>query len=130
MTRVLIVDDHEPTRTWIRRLLEAEGFDVVAEASGGREALAAARRAAAAGAAVELAIVDVGLPDLDGFAVATALAAAAPAAGAMGTRTVLTSSRDTVDHARVVASGARGFLPKDQLCVAALLPLLHDEGVA
>ena len=115
----MIVDDDVQTRTMMNELMQIYGAETL-WASNAREATRMLSQEA-----VHMVLSDIGLPDLDGFAVATALAARA-----RGTRIVLTSSRDTVDHARVVASGARGFLPKDQLCVAALLPLLHDEEVA
>jgi len=49
-------------------LLEAEGFDVVGEAMDGASAVALARTLAS-----ELVLLDVGLPDMDGFAVCDAL---------------------------------------------------------
>ena len=63
--RVLIVDDHPSFRASARRLLEAEGFAVVGEAGDGAEALARA-----AELDPELILLDVQLPDLDGFEVA------------------------------------------------------------
>lgn len=119
MTRVLIVDDHAHFRDRIRPMLESEGYQVVGEAADGRGAVAIAGSLAAEGSAVELAIVDVGLPDLDGFAVAAALLALDPRMAV-----VLTSSRESVDPGRVRASGARGFLPKEQLSGPALARLL------
>ena len=67
---VLIVDDHPSFRTSARRLLEAEGFDVVGEARDGHEAVAAAQQLQP-----DLILLDVQLPDLDGFEVAARLAA-------------------------------------------------------
>ncbi len=115
MTRVLIVDDHPSFRATARALLEAEGFDVVGEAEDGASALRAARSLHP-----ELVLLDVQLPDTDGFAVAAALTAngSAPAV-------VLTSSRDADDFGELVAaSGARGFVPKAELSGAALSALL------
>ena len=67
---VLIVDDHEGFRHAARRLLEAEGFDVVGEAIDGVEALAEAERLRPG-----VVLVDIQLPGADGFAVAELLAA-------------------------------------------------------
>lgn len=115
-TTVLIVDDHPSFRATARVLLESEGYDVVGEAADGAEALDRARELRP-----DVVLLDVNLPDTDGFAVASALTAAngAPAV-------VLTSSRDGSDFGPLVgSSGARGFVPKSELsgpALAALLP--------
>jgi DNA-binding NarL/FixJ family response regulator len=116
MKRVLIVDDHGAFRSRIRALLEAEGLEIVGEAADARAGLAEAllRRP-------EVALVDIGLPDLDGFGLAAALRDRVPDAAV-----VLTSSRDSVDASRVAASGARGFLPKDELSAAGIQALVGD----
>src|SRR5688572_8826307 len=62
--RVLIVDDHDGFRAVARTLLESEGFDVVGEAADGVEAVRATERLTPA-----LVLLDVHLPDEDGFAV-------------------------------------------------------------
>jgi DNA-binding NarL/FixJ family response regulator len=113
---VLIVDDHAGFRANARALLEAEGFEVVGEAEDGVSALAAA-----AELAPELVLLDVQLPDIDGFEVASRLTSeqGAPAV-------VLVSSRDGSDFGPLVErSGARGFIPKAELSGAALLTLLR-----
>jgi DNA-binding NarL/FixJ family response regulator len=113
--RVLIVDDHPSFRASARRLLEAEGFAVVGEAGDAAEALARA-----AELDPELILLDVQLPDLDGFEVARRLTAV-PGAPAV----VLTSSRDWSEHGGLVLdSGARGFVTKDDLSGAALCALV------
>ena len=80
---VLIVDDHAGFRAAAGALLEAAGFEVVGEAHDGASALAAAARLQP-----EIVLLDVQLPDLDGFEVAERLAAVAPPRAV-----VLTSSR-------------------------------------
>ena len=116
MTSILIVDDHPSFRACARALLEAEGFDVVGEAADGAEALRAVEELRP-----DVVLLDVQLPDTDGFDVAARLTrqdAAAPAV-------VLTSSRDGSDFGPLVAySGARGFVPKAELSAAALATLL------
>ena len=62
--RILIVDDHPSFRATVKTLLLAEGFEVVGEAEDGRSALEAARRCSP-----DLVLLDVQLPDMDGFAV-------------------------------------------------------------
>jgi DNA-binding NarL/FixJ family response regulator len=113
-TTVLIVDD-PGFRACARRLLEREGYRVVGEAADGESAISRARELAP-----HLALVDVYLPDIDGFEVASRLAAleGAPAI-------VLISSRDRAELDRLVPdSQARGFVPKDELSRAAIEELL------
>ena len=112
---VLIVDDHPGFRARARALLESEGFQVVGEADDGATGV---RRAAELGPDVIL--LDVQLPDMDGFAVASQVAS-----NGGGIQVVLTSSRDGADFgALVAASGARGFIPKAELSGAGLAALL------
>jgi DNA-binding response OmpR family regulator len=69
--RVLIVEDHPATRTLIRTILEAdktETYEVV-EAATGTECL----KAADSKGPFDLVLLDVNLPDMDGFAVCRAI---------------------------------------------------------
>ena len=75
-TSVLIVDDHPSFRLSARRMLEADGYAVVGEAEDGAAAIAAARELDP-----DLVLLDVQLPDLDGFEVAARLRAAGARAG-------------------------------------------------
>ena len=103
---VLIVDDHPTFRVTARLLLESEGYDVVGEAGDGAEAVSKA-----ADLAPEVVLLDVQLPDTDGFAVAARLTA-----GEDGPVVVLTSSRDGSDYGPLIQRcGARGFIPKGDL---------------
>ena len=111
---VLIVDDHAGFRSFARRLLEADGFTVVGEAGDGSSAVEAVARLRPA-----LVLLDVMLPDTDGFAIARRLAES----GA-GSTVVLTSSREPEDFGdRLARSPARGFIHKDDLSGAALAAL-------
>lgn len=108
---VLIVDDHAGFRGFARRLLEAGGYTVVGEAEDGASALAAAEALRP-----QLVLLDVFLPDTDGFAVARRLADSGN-----GAVVVLTSSREAADlGARLDRSRAQGFIHKDDLSGAAL----------
>jgi DNA-binding NarL/FixJ family response regulator len=104
--RVLIVDDHAGFRAHARRLLECEGYQVIGEAADCASALEAARELEP-----ELALVDVHLPDADGFELTTRLRKLADPPAV-----VLTSSRDGAELARCISEcGARGFVPKADL---------------
>jgi DNA-binding NarL/FixJ family response regulator len=108
---VLIVDDHAGFRRAARAVLEAEGYDVIAESATGIEALEAVERFRPA-----LVLLDIGLPDLDGIEVAGRLTTAD-----RSLVVVLTSSRDACDYRSQLAScGARGFIPKAELSGAAV----------
>ena len=112
---VVIVDDHARFRRSARRLLELEGFDVVGEAVDGASALAEVRRLRP-----DLALVDVGLPDMSGFEVAECVGAT--------TQVVLVSSRAYDDAGRRARScGAVGFVPKDELAGDTLVALIEEK---
>jgi CheY-like chemotaxis protein len=114
VTRVLIVDDHEPFRAVARDLLEAAGYVVSGEAVDGFEALAAV-----AAERPDAVLLDVQLPDLDGFSVATAITANG------GPVVVLVSSREAEDYGRRIATcGARGFIAKSRLSAATFAALV------
>jgi DNA-binding NarL/FixJ family response regulator len=113
--RVLIVDDHQPFRAVARDLLESAGYIVSGEAADAAEALAAV-----AADSPDAVLLDVQLPDRDGFTVASALTAAD------GPAVVLISSREADDYGlRVTACGARGFIPKSKLSAATFAALLE-----
>ena len=111
---ILIVDDHATFRRSARLLLEAEGYRVIGEAEDGRSALSEAESLEP-----DVVLLDVFLPDLDGFEVASELTGRGLAV------VVLTSSRDSDDFGSLVTeSGARGFIPKVDLSRAALDALI------
>ena len=111
---MLIVDDHEPFRVVARELLEGAGYIVAGEAVDAAEALAAV-----AADPPDAVLLDVQLPDRDGFSVASALTAAG------GPVVVLISSREEDEYGRrVAACGARGFIAKSKLSPAAFTALV------
>jgi CheY-like chemotaxis protein len=115
---ILIVDDHDGFRAFARRMLEAAGFKV-AEAATGAEATEVARTVRPG-----LVLLDVQLPDFDGFEVARRLAVLPTGSPVV----VLTSTREARDYGgRIAASPAAGFLPKDQLSGAALRRFLDRD---
>lgn len=114
--RVLIVDDHPSFRSGARLLLEAEGHEVVGEAVDGSGGLDAARRLGP-----DVVLLDVQLPDIDGFEVSSRITAVEG-----GPAVVLVSSRDGADYGSLAdRSGARGFIPKSQLSGASIEELLR-----
>ncbi len=109
---VLIVDDHATFRAAARALLQAGGFDVVGEAADGVSALNAV-----AELRPEIILLDVQLPDIDGFAVAERLAE-----DGMPPAIVLTSSRDVTSfRRRLAANPAWSFIAKSELSGDALV---------
>ncbi|HZC99562.1 MAG TPA: response regulator transcription factor [Actinomycetes bacterium] len=115
MASVLIVDDHMGFRARARALLEALGHHVVGEAADGAAAISAVGRLRP-----EVVLLDVQLPDLDGFEVARRVAEE-PEAPAV----VLVSSRELVEFGRRVAdSGVRGFISKVDLSGVTLQAVL------
>ena len=111
----MIVDDHPSFRSSARLLLESDGYEVVGEAATGEEGVDVARELRP-----DLVLLDVNLPDIDGFEVATRITAD-PGAPAV----ILTSSRDSSDFGPLVEkSGALGFVPKSELSGPALEAVL------
>ena len=116
---VLIVDDHCGFRAWARHFLESTGYRVFGEASGGEEAIRAARRGQP-----DVVLLDVHLPDMDGFEVARLLADE----HGHHPRVVLISSREQADLGhRIAESGAIGFIGKEDLSAEALSALLDGR---
>ena len=113
---VLIVDDHPAFRSFARTLLGGEGFVVVGEAGDGAEALAAARRLRP-----DVVLLDVQLPDSNGFEVAERIAEAPDPP-----QVVLISTRDASAYRRrLETTPARGFIAKDELSGQALAALVE-----
>ena len=111
---ILVVDDNPDNAAVVSTFLEARGYAVVV-AHNGDEALLAFERLRPA-----LVLLDVNLPDIDGFAVAARLTADDGAPDV-----VLVSSRDARDFGPMVGrSGARGFLSKADLSGDALRELV------
>ena len=113
---ILIVDDHASFRSTARFLLESEGLAVVGEAATGAEAVQGVEELRP-----DAVLLDVQLPDFDGFEVAARLRAndSPPAI-------ILVSSREASDYGSLIEeSGATGFISKGQLSGAAVTALLQ-----
>jgi DNA-binding NarL/FixJ family response regulator len=115
---LVIVDDHAVFRSIAREKLEADGIKVLGEAGDGRSGLdtIAALRPT-------IVLVDIHLPDIDGFAVARLIAGLSDPPVV-----VLISSRSGANLTRRSAeSGAAGFIAKENLSGAAVRILLGRQ---
>ena len=114
-TTVVIVDDHAAFRAAARALLEADGFDVIGEVATGTDALRAIDHLRP-----DVVLLDIQLPDVDGFVIPEAIAEASTS-GAV----ILVSSRDRSTFGdRLEQSTARGFLDKAALSGDAITQLI------
>jgi DNA-binding NarL/FixJ family response regulator len=120
--RVLIADDHAPTRAGVRMALERGGLEVCAEASTAREALEAALRERP-----DACLLDVRMPG-GGSAAASSITARLPQAAVL----MLSVSRDQADLLESLRRGASGYLLKDMnpdRLSAAVRAAIHGEAV-
>ncbi len=115
VARVLVVDDHASFRSVACRVLIADGFTLVGEAASGAQAIRASRELCP-----DVVLLDVQLPDVDGFVVAASLATQVDPPVV-----VLVSSRSRADYGgRIEDCGARGFIAKSELSGPAVRRLL------
>ncbi len=104
---VVIVDDHAGFRAEAAHLLNAAGYEVVGSCPDGESKLAAISQLHP-----DVVLLDVQLPDIDGFGLIARLDAGEERAPTI----VLTSSREAADYgSRVRRSGAAGFITKAEL---------------
>ncbi len=104
--RILIADDHSVVRAGLRALLESRhGWEVVAEASDGREAVDKATKLKP-----DVAVLDIGMPLLNGVEATRRIRTASPSTEIL----ILTMHEsDDLVH-QVVQAGARGYILKDE----------------
>ncbi len=118
--RILLADDHTLFRHGLRRLLEDRPeFTVVAEAASGIEAVALARQHQP-----DVAIVDIGMPELNGVEAISQILRQSPATAVL----VLSMHNDERYVAGAVRAGARGYMLKDAVesGVFHAIHLLHN----
>ena len=102
--RILIADDHALFRDSLSSLLKAHSFEVVGEASEGREAFELARRLRP-----DIVLMDLGMPGLDGLAATRLISAEMPEVKVV----ILTGSDDDANLFEAIKSGAQGYLLKN-----------------
>lgn len=103
--RLLLADDHTLFRQGLRRILEEQGgMEVVAEASSGLEAIALAKEHRP-----DIAVVDIGMKELNGIETTAQLLRQSPNTAVM----ILSMYSDERYVMRAVRAGARGYLLKD-----------------
>lgn len=115
MFTVLLVDDHSSFRAAAREILELGAFRVIAEACDARGA-----RIHAASHQPDVVLLDIGLPDADGWSVADWLQSNVPDA-----RVVMVSSRPIEEiRTRLADAPVVGFISKNALTATSLLEAL------
>jgi DNA-binding NarL/FixJ family response regulator len=115
MSTILIIDDDPRFRAQASQLLEADGFVVVGHADDGASGLEASRSLRP-----DFVLLDIGLPDVEGFVVARELATDGPPP-----RVVLTSSRDARAYGRRLTNDdILGFIPTERIAGAAIRALV------
>lgn len=104
-TRLLIADDHDLIRDGLRGMLRGESsFEVVGEATNGREALALCRRLVP-----DLVLMDVRMPEMDGLEATRAIKREHPEIGVLAV-----TMHDNPDYLfEAVKGGAAGYVLKD-----------------
>ena len=103
--RILLADDHAVMRTGLRLVLERQSdFEVVAEAADGREAVALAAKHAP-----DVAVLDIGMPNLNGIEATRQIGLASPNIAVV----ILSMHSDEAYVLRALKAGARGYLLKE-----------------
>jgi len=104
-TRILLADDHTLVRQGLKALLEGKGFDVVAEAGDGQEAVRAARERCP-----DIAVLDFSMPLLNGRDAAREILRVCPRARAI----LLTMHAEDQYVLDALQVGVRGYVLKAQ----------------
>jgi two-component system response regulator NreC len=112
----MLVDDHDIVRTGLRTFLETQdGLHVVAEASGGRDAIQRA-----VGAQPDVVIMDITMPGMDGLEATRMLKEALPNCHVLA----LTVHEDKQYLFEMLAAGASGYITK-QAAAEELVAAIH-----
>lgn len=104
--RVVLADDHALVRQGLKSLLEREGFQIVAEASDGQEALRNVQTLEP-----DIAVMDITMPILNGLEAARQMSHSSPK-----TKTILLTQHDEEQYlAEALEAGVRGYVLKSQV---------------
>src|SRR5947208_7567628 len=104
-TRIFLADDHEIVRQGLRLLLQREGFEVIGEAANGQEAIRLA-----AEACPDVAVLDYGMPLLNGIGAAHEIMQVCPRAKVI----LLTMHTDDQYILEALRMGMKGYVVKSQ----------------
>ena len=121
--RVFVIDDHPVVREGFHTMLSDEGIEIVGEAGTGTEAIAHITTVG-----VDLILLDLKLPDIDGLALLRRLKEVAPTAPVL----VITMHDDPLLVRRAVEAGAAGYALKGigrRELVAAIHAVCNGEAV-
>jgi two-component system, NarL family, response regulator NreC len=112
--RIVLADDHVLVRQGLKSLLEREGFQVVAEASDGQEALCHVESLRP-----DIAIIDISMPTLNGLNAARQMNRSSPK-----TKTILLTQHDESQYIReALEAGVKGYVLKNQIASDLLLAI-------
>jgi two-component system, NarL family, response regulator NreC len=112
--RIVLADDHVLVRQGLKSLLEREGFQVVAEASDGQEALRHVESLQP-----DIAVMDISMPTLNGLNAAREVRRASPK-----TKTILLTQHDESQYIReALEAGVKGYVLKNQVASDLLLAI-------
>jgi two-component system, NarL family, response regulator NreC len=104
--RIVLADDHVLVRQGLKSLLEREGFQIVAEASDGQEALRHVKSLQP-----DIAVMDISMPTLNGLNAAREVRRASPK-----TKTILLTQHDESQYIRdALETGVKGYVLKSQV---------------
>jgi len=114
--RIMLADDHVLVRQGLKSLLEREGFQVVAEASDGQEALCHVESFRP-----DIAVLDISMPTLNGLSAAREINRSSPK-----TKIILLTQHDEGQYIReALEAGVKGYVLKSQVASDLLLAIRH-----
>jgi two-component system response regulator NreC len=112
--RIVLADDHVLVRQGLMSLLEREGFQVVAEASDGQEAVRHVESLEP-----DIAVMDISMPTLNGLNAAREISRSSPK-----TKTILLTQHDEGQYIReALEAGVKGYVLKNQVASDLLLAI-------